>query len=78
MLNNNDSRYPARRFITPHMLAERWHTTTGSLATMRCRGEGPAYTKLGARVLYDLRSVERYEDGGAVDTLNQRAERVSA
>lgn len=60
------------------MLAERWHTSAGSLATMRCRGDGPAYTKLGSRVLYLLSAVEAFEDAGAVSTLDQRADRASA
>lgn len=47
--------------LTTRQLAERWHMAVGSLQNMRSAGIGPAYLKLGARVVYPLAAIEAYE-----------------
>lgn len=51
-------------------LAARLSTTTGRLANMRSQGRGPAYVKIGSRVLYRLADVESYENAHRVSTLD--------
>lgn len=53
-----------RTTLTPTDLAERWNSSTGTLANMRSRREGPRYLKLmgdGGKVLYRLEDIEEYE-----------------
>ena len=52
--------------LTPAELAQRWRCSRGWLANLRCRGEGPAYVKLGARVLYRQHDVAAYEAASLV------------
>ncbi|WP_296602231.1 hypothetical protein [Nocardioides sp.] len=47
-------------------LAERWSTSTGRLANMRCAGTGPAFMKIGESVRYRLCDVEDYERANTV------------
>jgi hypothetical protein len=51
------------QYLAPSELSERWQgkITTQTLAQWRARKVGPAYTKLGGSVLYDLADVEAYE-----------------
>ena len=49
-------------------LAERWDTSVARLANMRSLGTGPAYSKIGARVLYPLTEIEKYEGHFIVHT----------
>jgi hypothetical protein len=48
-------------FLTRAELAGRWRTSPGRLANLASAGVGPAYVKLGARVLYPLAAVETHE-----------------
>jgi phosphatidylserine decarboxylase len=50
-------------FLTVDQLAERWlgQVTKATLATWRSRGNGPAFVKVGGRVLYRLADVLSYE-----------------
>ena len=52
--------------LTPIRLAERWSVTVGHLANQRSEGSGPAYLKLGGRILYRLTDVETYEERSLV------------
>jgi hypothetical protein len=46
---------------TPAQVAEALHTTTGSLAQMRYRGDGPKFVRCGRRrVLYRWSDVEQW------------------
>ncbi len=47
-------------------LAAYWDTSTGQLANLRSRGEGPPYIKLGSRVLYRREDIEAYEAANIV------------
>ena len=50
-------------FLTVDQLAARWlgQVTKATLATWRSRGNGPAFVKVGGRVLYRRSDVEAYE-----------------
>ena len=51
--------------ITKHLhqvhLAERWNLSPRTLERWRWTGEGPAYLKIGGRVVYRLEDIEAYE-----------------
>lgn len=47
--------------LTPADLAQRWGMSIGTLANDRSAGRGPAYVKLGGRVVYRLVDIEAYE-----------------
>jgi hypothetical protein len=38
--------------LTPEEVASKYRQSLATLATWRCRGGGPRYTKLGRRILY--------------------------
>jgi hypothetical protein len=42
-------------------LARRWHLSPRTLERWRCYGNGPAFLKLGGRVVYRLDDVEAFE-----------------
>ncbi|MFI9505619.1 helix-turn-helix transcriptional regulator [Nocardia sp. NPDC052566] len=46
---------------TPEQLAQRWHTSTASLAQDRYRGTGPKFLKRGRRVLYPWSEIVEWE-----------------
>lgn len=50
-------------FMTPRELAKRWRgsISIATLTSWRSRGGGPAFTKIGGRVLYALADVEAWE-----------------
>lgn len=48
-------------FLTAAEVAERWGVARQNLATMRYRGTGPVFTKIGGRIRYGLRDIEAYE-----------------
>lgn len=54
----------ASNYLTPQELVQRWNgaVTTGTLANWRNKGKGPAYTKFGSRVRYNLDAVVSYEE----------------
>lgn len=47
--------------LTPDQLAARWSTSRSYLANLRSQGKGCPYVKLGRRVVYRQKDVERYE-----------------
>lgn len=51
------------KFLTAEDLMKRWlgRVSPATLATWRTRGGGPAFTKIGGRVLYALADVEAWE-----------------
>lgn len=51
-------------YLTPKDLASRWKNTITlkTLANWRSQGDGPAYTKIGGRVMYRMVDVVRWED----------------
>lgn len=49
------------RHLNQVQLAGRWNISPRTLERWRWIGEGPAYLKIGGRVVYRLEDVERYE-----------------
>jgi len=47
--------------ITPRALAARWGLSEKTLERWRMLGTGPAFLKLGSRVLYSLAEIEAHE-----------------
>ncbi len=66
VLTRNEDREGRQVFLSRQSLALRWDTTPGRLATLAHRGSGPAYVKVGQRVLYPLAGVEAYEAANLV------------
>lgn len=56
------NRLDDQKYYTPADEAMRVAGTPGSLAQMRFKGVGPAYVKLGRRVLYKGSDVNRWLD----------------
>ena len=50
-------------FLNQARLAERWQISPRTLERWRWTGEGPAFLKIGGRVVYRLEDVEAYEAG---------------
>jgi hypothetical protein len=48
-------------FLQQCELADRWRVSPRTLERWRWRKTGPAYTKIGGRVVYALTDVEAYE-----------------
>lgn len=57
----------ATEVITPEELANRYDTTTAAIATLRHKGKGPRFFKLGRRVYYRLEDVLAYEESALQD-----------
>ena len=53
----------ADEFLNQVHLARRWHISPRTLERWRWTGEGPAYVKIGGRVVYRLDDVQAYENG---------------
>ena len=49
------------RHLTQLALARRWRISTRTLERWRWLGLGPAYLKIGGRIVYRLEDVEAYE-----------------
>jgi hypothetical protein len=47
--------------LLPEELAKRWRITARTLQRWRAAGSGPAYLRIGRRVVYRLSDVERFE-----------------
>ena len=52
---------PPRGYLTPKELAEWWAMAPHTLANWRHQGIGPVFTKVGARILYPVDEIIRYE-----------------
>jgi predicted site-specific integrase-resolvase len=50
-------------FMNQTRLATRWQISPRTLERWRWRGEGPAFTKIGGRVVYRVTDVQAYETG---------------
>ena len=49
------------RHINPRQLSRRWGVQPKTLQNWRSCSAGPAYIKIGGRVLYRLEDIEQYE-----------------
>jgi hypothetical protein len=51
----------AEQFLNQVHLARRWNISPRTLERWRWTGEGPAFLKIGGRVVYRLDDIETYE-----------------
>jgi hypothetical protein len=56
--------------VTPEEFAQLRNVTTGTLANERSRGEGPAFVKVGGKVMYTREGMRKYI---AQNTVNPKA-----
>lgn len=49
------------RHINQFHLAKRWGVAQKTLENWRSLGQGPAYLKLGGRIMYRMADIERFE-----------------
>ena len=54
-----------RNFINQIELSRRWGVSPRTLERWRWLGEGPAFVKLGGKVVYNLAVIEAYEKAQA-------------
>jgi len=52
---------PSTELLSPRQLAARWGLSEKTLERWRMLGTGPAFLKLGSRVLYSLAEIEAHE-----------------
>ncbi|WP_448506101.1 helix-turn-helix transcriptional regulator [Immundisolibacter sp.] len=52
---------PPTELLSPRQLAARWGLSEKTLERWRMLGTGPAFLKLGSRVLYSLTEIEAHE-----------------
>lgn len=52
---------PPTELLGPRQLAARWGLSEKTLERWRMLGTGPAFLKLGSRVLYSLAEIEAHE-----------------
>jgi len=68
----------ADQFLNQIQLARRWQISPRTLERWRWTGEGPAFLKIGGRVVYRLEDVEAYENGRRCEsTVQSTALRVA-
>jgi predicted site-specific integrase-resolvase len=48
-------------YLNQKKLADRWGVSPRTLERWRWRKTGPAYIKLGGKIVYDLNDIEAYE-----------------
>lgn len=53
--------------LTPRDLARRWKMHPGTLANWRDKYEGPIYFRAGAKILYRLKDILKYEEDHSVE-----------
>ena len=61
LMINEEKQFNKEQTLTAQVLAERWGVSPKTLANMRYRRKGPAFWKIGGRILYDLNDVIRQE-----------------
>lgn len=52
---------PCAEFLSEPMLAQRWYCSRSRLQHWRSTGQGPAFVKLGGRVLYSMADIKEFE-----------------
>ena len=52
-------------------LAARWKISPRTLERWRWKGDGPAFMKIGGRVVYRIADIEAYENGRRCDSTLQ-------
>ena len=59
------------QFLNQVRLADRWNISPRTLERWRWTGEGPAFVKIGGRVVYRIADIEAYENGRRCDSTLQ-------
>ncbi len=59
------------QFLNQVHLARRWQISPRTLERWRWKGQGPAFVKVGGRVIYRLEDVEAYESGRRCESTTQ-------
>lgn len=60
-----------QQFLNQVRLADRWQISPRTLERWRWAGEGPAFVKIGGRVVYRIADIEAYENGRRCDSTLQ-------
>ena len=63
----SDNPITTKFFLSEAELAERWRLSPRTLQRWRRQRKGPAFFHIGRRVLYLLRDVAEFEDGGRTE-----------
>ena len=61
----------SEQFLNQVRLADRWQISPRTLERWRWAGEGPAFVKIGGRVVYRIADIEAYENGRRCDSTLQ-------
>lgn len=63
------------KFLTAAEVSQRWGGAvgTGTLANWRVQGKGPAFVKLGSKVLYPIDELDKWEAAQKVNAANDNA-----
>lgn len=61
-----------KMMFTTTDLAERWRMKPKTLENWRADGKGPAFRKLGGRVLYHIEDIVEYERAARVQSTSER------
>ena len=64
----------SEQFLNQARLANRWQISPRTLERWRWSGEGPAFLKIGGRVVYRLEDVEAYENSRRCESTTQGAQ----
>jgi predicted site-specific integrase-resolvase len=59
------------QFLNQARLANRWQISPRTLERWRWKGEGPAFVKIGGRVVYRLEEIEAYEGSRRCESTSQ-------
>lgn len=62
-----------KKFLTPHEVSARYdgRITVRTLANWRSQGRGPAFTKVGGAILYQVDQLETWEQSNTVTSTSQ-------
>lgn len=55
-----------KRFLTTKELSDRWRLSDQTLANWRHAGKGPAFLRVGKRVLYPMDKIHAFEESSAL------------
>jgi hypothetical protein len=55
--------------LTTKELSKRWSLSEGTLSNWRSLKKGPKYTKIGRRVVYRIKDIEKFEAKNLVNVI---------
>ncbi len=68
--------FEPQRFYSPEDIEAMTGLTTGALAVMRHRGDGPKFTRLGRRIFYKGEAVLAFLDNGIASNTAEAREKA--